>query len=110
MFVTDFMHLSLIVFLGALAFSIAVQLLTGMINTRGLLRDKVDGRISPGRAQLLLLSITGAGLYLLNVLSQECVGELPPLPKELLLLVGGSNAFYLGGKFRSVYRNWFKLR
>ena len=110
MCVIDFMRLQLTVFLWVLAFSIAFQLLTGLINMKGLLRDKVDGLISPGRAQLLLLTIAGAGFYLMDVLSQGGQGEFPPLPKELLYLVGGGNVIYLSGKFRSAYRNWFKLR
>src|SRR5512136_2795373 len=63
-----FMRLSLAIFLAALALLVAFQMLTGAINLRGLLTDKVSGGFSPGRLQLLAATAMGAGWYLMQAL------------------------------------------
>lgn len=91
------------IFLTVLAALVAYQLLTGRINTRGLLRDKMSGReFSPGRLQLLMATVGGALYYVLLIFANEKPGEFPEVPSSLLLLVGGSHAFYLGGKVSSL--------
>lgn len=93
------------IFLTVLAAVIAYQLLTGMINTRGLLRDKMTGRaLSPGRLQLLIATTGGALYYLLLMFSNEKPGEFPEIPSALVMILGGSNAFYLGGKLSALLR------
>lgn len=83
--------------LTALAVIIAYRLLTGQINTRGLLRDKVGGRaISPGRLQLLIVTLFIIGYYVMEVLETK---KFPNMPQSFVLVLGGSNLFYLGGKF-----------
>jgi hypothetical protein len=81
---------------------VAYQMLTGRINTSGLLDDKLTGRrFSPERLQLLIITVGGALFYLVQVIHSS--GSLPPLPHELLLVLGGSNALYLGAKTASMF-------
>ena len=87
--------------LGGLALVVAYKMLTGAINMRGLLDDKVSGGLSPERVQLLVFTVMGAGYYLLLVIEQAPTGRLPEIPGEALLLVGGSQLVYLGGKMWS---------
>ena len=87
--------------LGGLALVVAYKLLTGQINMAGLLDDKVTGEPSPGRVQLLVFTVTSAGYYFLLAVEQAASGSLPPVPPEMLFLVGGSQLVYLGGKARS---------
>ena len=91
--------------LGGLALVVAYKMLTGKINTTGLLKDKETGAISPGRVQLLLFTLMGAGSYLgmTATLAAEDPPMLPDVPDELLLVVTGSNLVYLGGKS---YSRW----
>jgi hypothetical protein len=93
------------ILLTVLAAVVTYQFLTGRINTRGLLRDKMGGRaLSPGRLQLLMATIGGALYYLLLMLSNEKPDEFPEVPSWLLLGLGGSHAFYLGGKLSALLR------
>ena len=87
--------------LGLFTFVVAYEMLTGAINMRGLLDDKVSGALSPGRVQLLISTVMGAGYYLLLAIEQAPGGRLPDIPEEALLLVGGSQLLYLGGKARA---------
>ena len=80
-----------------LAAIIAYRLLTGRINTRGLLRNKVRGRaISPGRLQLFVVTLLILIFYVMEVLATK---KFPNMPQEFVLALGGSNLVYLGGKF-----------
>ncbi len=91
-------RLELSLILGLLALVVVYKLLTGAINMRGLLDDKKTHALSPGRVQLLISTVTGAGYYLLLAIERAPDGKLPDLPEETLLLVGGSQLVYLGGK------------
>lgn len=91
------------VFLGALLVIITFKLLAGQINVRGLLSDKETGTFSPGRLQLLMATLSGAAFYFFKIIDAEDITTLPPVPAELLLIVGGSNAVYLGGKIYSKF-------
>lgn len=94
-------RLELALILGGLALVVAYKILTGGINMRGLLDDKVSGALSPGRVQLLVSTVMGAGYYLMLAIAQAPSGRLPDFPEEALLLVGGSQVVYLGGKARA---------
>ena len=96
-----FIRLEVWLTLGGLALVVAYKMLTGPINMRGLLDDKVSGALSPGRVQLLVFTVVGAGYYLLLAIERAPSGKLPDIPEEVLLLVGGSQLVYLGGKARS---------
>lgn len=86
--------------LAAFAAVIAWQLLSGRINMQGLFNDKVTGGFSPGRVQLLFLSLLVAGEYLIRIAAAADTSPLMlPAPSETTLaLFGGSGLFYLGGK------------
>ena len=94
-------------FVLVLAGLIVIKLLTGEINTIGLLYGRISSRatdtrgnqyFSPERVQLLLFTI-GAGFYYLQlVLNNPNPGALPGIPEAWLGVVGGSNVIYLAGK------------
>src|SRR5688572_17546967 len=78
---------------------IAYRLLVRQINTKGLLLDKTSGRaFSPGRLQLLVVTLAIALYYILMVIDTKDTGKLPDLPNEYLVALGGSHVIYLGGK------------
>ena len=94
-------HFEAYVLLGGLALVVVFKLLTGRINMVGIVSDKVTREPSPGRVQMLFFTVAGAGYYLMLAIEQSSSGSLPDVPTELLLLVGGSQLFYLGAKTRS---------
>ena len=61
----------------------------------GLIRAN-DGTVSPGRIQLLVLTILTALQYLLATLHDP--SHLPSVPADLVKVLGGSQAVYLGAK------------
>ena len=61
----------------------------------GLLRSS-DGTFSPGRAQLLVLTVITAVQYLITVLQNP--SHLAPIPQNLVTALGGSQGLYLGAK------------
>lgn len=95
-----------VVVVSIIGFTLAVgyQLLTGQIRTKGVLLDKGDRQISPGRIQLLMLTgialITSLGNGSQAAMSNE--STLSILPPELVLLLAGSHGIYLAGKFMSM--------
>lgn len=97
-----------ILFLSGLLAIVIFRLLAGRINTRGLLQDKQTaktGNFSPGRLQLLIVTLGGAAFYFSEIVGAADTGALPPVPDELLLIAGGSNVTYLGGKIYSKFFN-----
>jgi hypothetical protein len=91
-------------FLGGLAAIVAVQLLTGQINTDGLFRGEDGEEFSPARVQLMVSTLGAAFYYLSQVLANQTPGSFPPVPQTWPILLGGSNLIYLGGK---AYARWF---
>ena len=93
--------------LTGLGAAVAYQALTGRINTRGMLFDK-EGKIrqhfSPARVQLLVITLSGAVYYLLRVIERPDAAQFPDMPPELLLILGGSHALYLGAKGGPLFR------
>jgi hypothetical protein len=89
-----------------LAAVVLAKLLGGEINTKGLLYGSdAQGNqfLSPGRIQLLLLTIAAAGQYLTQVLSNVNQSSLPPVNNDLVAGLLGSNAVYLTGKFYNMF-------
>jgi hypothetical protein len=103
-----FLKFELGAFLLALAALVGYQLLTGRINTAGLLLQKVSAGgttgVSPARIQLLFATFIGAGFLLLQVLHDP--SRWPNVPNWLLLTQGGSGSLYLGGKASTLFK-WF---
>lgn len=88
-------------FLAALAAIISVRLLTGSINTSGLLHSKSptgQESISPARVQLLLFTLATAGTYLSQALNARGSLRMPDVPQNTIVALGGSHALYLGTK------------
>lgn len=78
---------------------IAYQLLTGQINTKGLLWGQTgsgNSYFSPERVQLLLSTLAMASYYLGLVLQNST--KLPDVDPNWIAALGGSHALYLGGK------------
>ena len=71
------------------------RLLTGGINTNGLLNDKINGAYSPARLQLLLFTLASAIYYAIQCYQAKASVSVP----ELAAILGGSNAFYVLRKF-----------
>ena len=94
-------QLILIVFLGSLIAIVLFKLLAGSINLVGVLNDKETHSFSPGRLQLLLATFGGAAFYFSQIASMKNPSAMPSVPPELLVIVGGSNLLYLGGKIHS---------
>lgn len=94
-----FAHVSGLLLIGGFMVTLGYGMLNGRIRVRGLLCDKQTGALSPGRLQLLMLTLVGAGTYLGSIDAPS--GALPEVPTELLALVGSSNLLYLTGKSRS---------
>ena len=61
----------------------------------GLLRS-ADGTLSPGRIQLLVLTVMTAMQYLLSTIHDP--SHMPTIPATLVAALGGSQAVYLGAK------------
>lgn len=84
---------------------IAWKVITGEISLDGLL-DSVDGRgnrsFSVERAQLLIFTLLVAAKYVLAVIHNPRRDSLPDLPTELVVVLAGSQAIYIGAKARSI--------
>lgn len=97
--IAPWLTLEVWVLLVALAVIIAYRMLTGSINTRGLLHDKGSGSgFSPARLQLLISTIAFGFYYIGQVVNNTQTKGFPPVPNEMLMLLGGSHVFYLGTK------------
>lgn len=94
----DLTYYSTLVFVAVLSGLIGFKLLTGTINTRGMLQNKMTGKFEPERFLLLLMTLAGAAYYFSLALESLGSQKMPPVPDLLLEIIGGSNALYLTGK------------
>ena len=88
------------IFLFALLGIVVLRVLTGSIRTRGLIAGRTGKGsvfVSAGRVQLLITTLAAAAAYLSQALQNQ--QKLPDVPREWLLLFGGSQVLYLGSKF-----------
>jgi hypothetical protein len=82
---------------------VAFQIVTGRINTKGLLSDKTKkgvGTFSPARLQLLIFTLA-VGFYVLGkvmILIAAGKPEFPQIDANVLVILGGSHALFLGAK------------
>jgi hypothetical protein len=96
-----FLRMEMWFLLGGATALVAYQLLTGQINTNGLWVEKNQNpprTLSPSRIQLFVLSLGIAFYWLLMVLQHPATGRLPDLPNEMVWVLAGSQAVYLGRK------------
>lgn len=92
--------------LAGLILIIGFRMVTGRVNTTGLIRDKTTYKISPGRLQMLMSTLLVATYFVTMVIQKN---ELPTMPQEYLLALGGSHLFYLGGKSYGVLARKLEL-
>lgn len=98
-----------LIFLFVLVF---YRLLTGRINTSGLLYgQKADGTFyfSPERVQLMIFTVWIGLFYLLDVYetrvlhpTEQTQHTLPEVSRSTLALLGASHAIYIAGKIYSM--------
>ena len=98
-----------LIFLFVLVF---YRLLTGRINTSGLLYgQKADGTryFSPERVQLLIFTVWVGLFYLLDTYetrvlhpTEETKHTLPEVSRSTLMLLGASHGIYIAGKIYSM--------
>lgn len=98
-----------LIFVGGLFGIVFWKLMTGEISLDYLMYgdriDKADASgfsssFSPGRGQLLMVTIFTAVYYLLQVIHNP--KEFPQIPISWVAALGGSHAIYLGGKAKSM--------
>jgi len=86
---------------------LAVGMLGNTVKTRGLVYHKTAhglGELSPGRVQLLLVTLATATGYLVQVLRSADARGPPALPIGWTALVAASNGIYLAGKAVKAFR------
>jgi hypothetical protein len=83
-------------FVFAMAMLVAFKLVNGQISTRGLLIDPRTGGVSSLRVQKLLAVIAVASSFAAAIgATVPPYHRLPSVSREMLLLLGGSNAVVL---------------
>ena len=102
-----------ILFMNALLLVVAFKLLSGQINTRGLLEDKETGTFSPGRLQLLILTLGGASFYFFQIkeLKMDSLKDYS-LIKDILVIGIATVALILSliNTWHTMWRDKIKLR
>jgi hypothetical protein len=88
-------------FIGALAAVIVYRLLSGSIQVDGLLTHRPEMQASTdgvyvNNLQLLMVTIAGAGYYLMEAMRMAPENRLPDVPPLLLLVVAASQMAYSG--------------
>jgi hypothetical protein len=82
---------------------IAIRIVTGGIRTRGLLDGTTPAGVrfaSTGRTQLLIATLLAAGTCVAQSLNDP--GKFPEIPRNGLMLFGGSHLLYLGSKWNTL--------
>ncbi len=104
--IAEFLELFLLGWLGALAAIIFVKMLSGKINVTGLMCSTKGPEADPERVTLLMLTVGVALYYLVHTIGipiEELIGDdgkyyMPDLPRDALVLLGGSQGAYITGK------------
>jgi len=94
---SDFLRFETGALLNAFALVVVYRILTGGINTAGLLLDKETRQLSAARVQSLMISLGVAG-YVSSATFAGSSDMLPDIPDSVLVLLFGSQAAYLGAK------------
>ncbi|MFN7938087.1 MAG: hypothetical protein U0R19_32460 [Bryobacteraceae bacterium] len=79
-----------------LSATVFLQFLTGRIRMRGMLLDTDGKGHSPARLQMLVFTLFGAMQYLTMAVKDPT--RLPEPSPEMLTLLGGSHALFMGSK------------
>lgn len=87
----------LLAWLAVLAAILAFRMLTGEIPLEGILTTKGED-IDPERLQSILVTCFVLMFFIIEVPGALARRSLPDIPQALLVLLGGSNGLYLGGK------------
>jgi hypothetical protein len=106
----DAVRIELTLILATFAALLAWGLLTGRINTRGLLAVDGGGAPSGNKIQLLMITCIAAGYYLLRVYETRDTHLFPPVPEELLLLFAGSHVAFNGWQIRTLFTKQGRLK
>lgn len=87
-----------------LGFAVAIgfQALIGRVNMHGLLSGTAEGTPTIERLQLLVGTVSVAGLYVFSFLDDPT--RFPEIPTPFVLLLGGSNAGYVITKWYTTVR------
>lgn len=95
-YLSAFIKFEVWLFLVGLSSLIFYLILKGKINLRGLFREKDKNKTHRWeRSQLLILTIIFVLYYLFEVGANLSSGNLPGVPLELFLILGGSNFLYI---------------
>ena len=98
MALSTFICIEIWIFLIGMLSIVGYKLVTGEINTKKLLFDNVRNVFTPGRLQLLIVTMFVIIYCLVQFSADPDADALPKFPNKLLLLFGGSNLFYLINK------------
>ena len=108
---TRLVSLEGVILLGGFFGVIAWRLFTGGINLDYLLNGKLPDcaaeYFSPGRVQMLVVSIFAAGYYVIQIIHDPT--KFPDIPNSWIIALGGSQAIYLGGKANSMLTGFRNL-
>ncbi len=81
-------------------------ILNRKINTKNLLIDKTNSyNFSWWQVQFFLLAMMGIVYYTIEAIHKFGSEKIPKIPLILLLVIGGSNAIYMGRKLYSLWLN-----
>ena len=97
-------RVGLCTFLGLCAGIVAFKILSGRIQTSGLLDSKPAGSLDPSRVQMLVLSVMLAMTTLFRIGTMRDSGVISLPSNSLLYLMGSSHLIYLVSKFFQVRR------
>src|ERR1700720_1547063 len=102
-----------LILLGGFFGLIAWRLCTGQMKLDYLLYVKRTGAsglpqsFSPGRAQMLFVTLLAAGSYLIQIVNDP--RRFPEIPTSWIIVLAGSHSIYLGGKAHSVLTTFRNL-
>jgi hypothetical protein len=108
--ITELIEWEGMAFLFALLGIVALRVLTGGLNTRGLIAGTTASGlqfVSASRVQLLIVTLSAAVQYVVKV--WQSPGTFPDIPQSWLLFFGGSQVLYLGSKFHGKRNNRFHV-
>jgi hypothetical protein len=90
----------------AIAALVGFRCLNGGMRLAGMLaqdaQGQAEGRPAPERVQLLVMFLIALIGYARVALTTPASPSMPPVPPEILVLLGGSHGIYLSGKLTRV--------